>query len=275
MSFAEEIERQGRVAARPSSPTDLLLHHISGDPHAKDAAMETDWAKEHAAVPRFYVGGLSWFLELTLLNAEKLAAYRDQAPRDAKKIDWHKMAGTPGNVVKDLQGQWGAISRQQYYSVLKSRAVNFPKAALFLLSCELALQSLIDAQQARKHHRDEDAEPDSPRIPKTITAGHCIYQRMAIIPACWNINDFNAKYIERHVAFKSSFLDQLAKHAKQSDATVFSQLASGYTVTFRTANCVKAWCEKNGCEPLGKIRCRAGKNLLGTKKAADLEELEP
>ena len=97
---------------------------------------------------------------------------------------------------------------------------------------------------------------------------------MAIIPACWNINDFNTEYLNRQIKFNPSFLNELANHVKQSDTEVFQELAAGHTVTFRTANGIKDFCNgRPGREPLGKIRSRAGRNLLGTKRAADCEDL--
>jgi hypothetical protein len=193
-----------------------------------------------------------------LLKAERIASYKERAAAEAKEAKWTEMPGTPRNVVSDLRGHWGAISRQQYFNVMNLRAVNFPKAALFLLSCELALQELINQQESV--------------IP--FTSGACIYQHMAIIPACWNINDFNTEYLNRQTKFNSTFLNELANHVSQSDPEVFKELAAGHTVTFRTANGIKHYCNGgHGREPLGKIRSRAGRNLLGTKRAADCEEL--
>lgn len=262
-TFAEAIAAQQRPARRPALAEHLLIYPIAPNPYDPSAIMDSDWAREHAGIPRFYVGGVHWFLHVTQLSMAKIAAYRNQAPIEAKKAGWNAMPGTPLEMVEALRAYWGAIARQQFYSIAGACAVNFPKAALFLLACELALTDLI--------YSSDDSVSDRISIPKHITSGEYIYQHMAIVPSCWNINDFNSCYYTNNFAEKLGLLRKLADYAGQSESNVLSELASGHTVTFATAEKIQEFClhTSSGCGPVGRIRSRAGR-ILGSKKAADL-----
>jgi hypothetical protein len=270
MSFEIVIASQHRDAKRPALATDLLLHIIAPDPFEPGATMDPQWAEEHALKPRFFVGGLPWFRSLTLLNAEGLGAYRKHSSNRAKSIGWADMKGLPRHVVSPLYKQWESIAWQQYYEAIQQRPVTFVKAALFLLSCELALQELIDTQKLRKRP-SYTVGADGPEVPKEISSGEAVYQHMAIVPACWNVNDFNIEYINGHMASDSFFLKKLGKHTKQNDADVFTDLGSGHTVTFTLAQQVKEFCDKLR-PPVREIRCRVGKGKLGSRRASKREE---
>ena len=270
MSFEIIIANQKRPAKRPALSTDLLLHIIAPDPFEEGATMDLQWAEEHATKPRFFVGGIPWFRDLTLLKAEDIGAYRKRAAGKAKSVGWTEMRDLPPHVVNKLYKQWESIAWQQYYEAIQERPVTFIKAVLFLLSCELALQELVDKQKLRKRP-NYAGDAEGPELSKEISSGETIYQHMAIIPACWNINDFNTSYIDDQVAADSSFLKKLGKHTGQQDLDVFADLGSGHTVTFVLAQQVKEFCDTLR-PPLKEIRCRAGRGKLGSKRASKREE---
>jgi hypothetical protein len=172
------------------------------------------------------------------------------------------MPGAPLHIARQIQRFWQEVSRQQYFAITKKRPVAFPKAAVFLLTCELALQEIVDDPSI--------IGVDSSQL-EGISSGMDVYKYMVIVPACWNVNDFTDEYLQRQ-STRNGFMQSLAAAAQQSRQVV-TELALGHTVTYRTAKFVKDHCDSAG-EPVGDIRCRAGQTKLGTKGAAN-EELVP
>jgi hypothetical protein len=276
MSFQEEMAKLKRLPKRPASLIDLLVHVIAPNPFESRATMDTEWAAQHAATPRFRIGGMQWYRDMTGLNGDDLFKFSGDAVKAAKSCGWKDMLGIPRSVARKLEIHWDSTARPQYFVAIKGHPLSFVKAAQILLSCELALQSLVDQQEGEQKAKKRSASDSVTRRPELlseISSGKEIYQHMALIPACWNINDFNANYLESRTAAVPSFIEQLAAYTGQTDFTVFDALAAGNTVTYGLARKIKEFCDPN--KPLGQIRCRRGKGILGSKRAAELEELPP
>jgi hypothetical protein len=274
MSFQEEIAQQSRPAERPALASGLLLHKICENPGAETAQLDEDWAGEHAGMLRFFVGGIDWFSNLTLMSMDSLFSRKDRTLELAERCGWSKMSDAKPIDAETLRAQWTAIARPQYFNAGQKRAMNFPKAALFILSCELAIQDLLEQITSRPENSERYA-----KLKSEVVAPEYVYKHMAIVPACWNVNDFNSKYLLRRVEARQGFLAQLAVYASQSGGRVFHQLADGQTVTFRTAARVKHFCDSSldGCDPLGQIRSRrgrGGKGMLGSKRSAESEDID-
>lgn len=272
MSFRLEIAKQNRAPKRPALATGLFLHVIAANPFAENAVMDPRWAEEHARVPRFRIGGTPWFRDLTLLKAEALSGYSKKASNRAKSCGWTKMEDLPRAEASNLYGEWESIAKQQYYAAIQQRPVTFVKAVLFILSCELALQEIVDRQKAFRRGNANPDEMPAIELPREVSSGEFVYRHLAIIPACWNINDFNAKYLETRAGEDAGFLEALGGHTEQSDIETFHPLAAGHTVTYRLAERVKQFCD-DAKPHVGQIRCRAGRGVLGSKRATHIEEL--
>lgn len=273
MSFQEEIAKQKREAKRPTWLTDLLIHVIAQNPHAEGVKMDTEWSAQHVESPRFRIGGMGWFRDVTGVNGDDLVAASADAAKLAKNCGWTDMPGISPTVARKVQGHWTSTGRPQYFTAIAGKPLSFVKAAQIILACELTLEKLLKQQgiESKPKRRAANADVKLPERLDEISSAQEIYQHMAIIPACWNLNDFNTPYLEKRIAGDSKFLDQLATYTGQTDHGVFAELASGFTVTYGLAEKVKAFCDSS--KDLGQIRCRKGKGILGTKRAAELEEI--
>jgi hypothetical protein len=261
--------KSGNRTRRPINADELLLAPVTSDPHMPDATCDMDWIKEHNK-QRFYVGGWPAFVNLTGMKIDELDRYRDAAIAAAKTEKWPMMRYTSPEMIRRLESDWSSIARPQLFNCAKGRAVMFPKAALFILTCELALEDRLE--QARNSRSKEGKTSE---LLATAKSGVWIYSHMAIVPAVWNINDFNKGYLESRLAKNPIFLSALRKETGQENLDVFRDLASGSTVTYKTATMIKTYCDRsNEFEPLGEIRARAGKGTLGTKHASMYEEID-
>ena len=264
VTFRERLAAVGPRNARPKHAEGLLLEPICEDPRGQ-LASDARWASEHCLEKRFFVGGIEWFSDVTGMSTLHLSSFRSQATALSRRLDWPSMNGARGGVVQRARGQWGKIAPQQFFNVAKSRPVQFPKAALYILACELALQSLVENPYSAND------EGDAHVVPSHIRSGEEVYNHMAIIGACWNINDFNSRYLSRVREKYPNFISELADQFDiQQPTELFSELAAGHTVTFDTAITIKQYSEVRG-EPLGNVRFKSGQKLLGTKQAAPSE----
>lgn len=277
MTFAQTVADKERRDERPEHAEDLLLYPIADDPDSSGAVCDGDWVKEHALDQRFYIGGLDWFTSITGYGAARIADYRYRAVSEARNSNWPAMKSNSTLLLRQLKSQWDAISIQQYFNVTASRAVNFPKASLFLISCEIALQDLLG--QVDSHSSDDlgpaEFSDELLRISRDQSAsGSLVYRHMAVVAACWNVNDFTEHYVQEQVSLRPDFLMKLSNHTRQSSIDLFLQLAKGHTVTYPTARDVKSYCENPdfASARVREVRVRSGRTGLGKLKAADKEE---
>jgi len=236
--------------------------------------MDTEWSAQHAEIPRFRIGGMQWFRDITALNGDDLAAFSVATAKTAKNWGWTDMQGISPAVARKLEANWTSTGRPQYFAAIGGKPLSFVKAVQILLSCELALEELLierGIDTRAKKQLPLSTEVKRPELLSEIPSSQEIYRHMAIIPACWNVNDFNESYLQSRMDTEPTFLDQIAAHTNQTDHSVFYDLAAGHTVTHGLARKVKEFCDPK--KALGQIRCRRGKGILGTKRAAELEEI--
>ena len=268
MSFQSEILSQDRTAVRPKDVQDLLLIPVADDPTSCGETWRGQWVAENGTKKRFYVGGLDWFLTEARLTVDQLVNYKNDAVAEAKLCKWADIPGSPALARREMRKHWESIAKPQFYAAKKSEALLFAKCSLLLLTCEIALWDQIN----RKNSNLSGEVP----ISDEITTGEVIYRHMAIVPACWNVNAFNEKYIEKQSEIRSDFKSKLAESCGQ-DEEVIDDLASGNTVCYPTAKDIWTYCSnpENASEGVKEIRVTEGKKKLGSLKASESESPRP
>jgi hypothetical protein len=268
MSFRQAIENQRRPAKRPATLPELLIHIIAPNPEDAAAVMDSDWSAEHVGVPRFRIGGMRWFRDVTKLNGEDILRFREPALALAVKCRWTEMAGVTRAMAAKQEINWKSVSRQQFFDGVAGRPLLLVRAAQVLLACELALQDLIDNREISAVART-DGRPEE--LAEFVSSQQ-IYQHMALIPSCWNLSGFNESYLNTRLEADPAFLDNLAFATQQMDHSVFQQLAIGHTITYSLAKKIKEFCDAR--KSVGQIRCRKGNDKkIGKKRAVFLEEI--
>lgn len=252
------IKSQGRSSGRPDHIEKLFFHAITDDPESSSVFYE-DWDFEHAGSQRFFVGGLRWFFRRTGLNAESLHSYSDEASKLIRNhTSWTDIASVRGS-----DAQWDNVARQQFNRANAQKSLFLQKAANVIVSCELCAQDLLDNGKLK-----ETAKAD-------ITSGGDIYKRMSIIPACWNVNDFNSSFLEEVEEHDPALLKKIARASGEGSTDILNDLAAGNTVTHQTAAAIEAEVT-NGLPDqfsVGGTRARPGKKKLGLKRAAASERV--
>jgi hypothetical protein len=241
---------------RPKSYDGLLLVPITHDQPRPSDKSYPYWEEDHADKRHFYLGGFSSFM-------------RSGAVADVKEL--HEFAADALEVVQDLRGwtdmpgprdAWTEFSYNQVRHAKNGMPLYFQKAAIVLLCCELSIRERLNGNKERRALKIEHK------------SGADVYRYMRIIPACWNIDDFNKAYLDRledaHPGAKAALCDA----AGQTSIRVIEELADGYTVTRETAAAIKAFIDERYPKfPVGRVRARPGKRL-GRKHASDKEALD-
>lgn len=250
--YMDSIAVTKRQAKRPSDYSDLLLHPVNNDPE-NDIACYNNWEFDHGAIQRFYVGGLLWFFRQTGMNANTLSGYRKTGIKAVKeRTNWHKMPNSKNVWTQD-------IARPQFNTASRGLPMLFQKAAIILMTCEVAVEDGL----ASGEQYDDIASPED------------IYGIMSVVPACWNVNDFNRSFYDELKKKETGVIDLLRDEAAQDQPAVFEHLAKGNTVTYSTAVQVKNAIDQKCAEgfSVGKVRATSGKTL-GTLKATDFETVD-
>jgi hypothetical protein len=248
---------------------ELLLHIIAQNPEDDGAVMDSDWSAQHIGVPRFRIGGIGWFRDVTKLNGEDILRFREPALALAVECHWSEMAGVTRAMAAKQEINWKSVSRQQFFDGIAGRALLLVRAAQVLLACELALQDLID-QRGKSAAARKDGRPE--KLAEFVS-GQQIYQHMALIPSCWNLSGFDESYLNTRLEADPAFLVKLGDATKQMDHSVFQQLAMGHTITYSLAKKIKEFCD-DARKPVGQIRCRKGHDKkIGKRRAVVLEDI--
>lgn len=265
-NFKTQIESQSREARRPQDPQDLLLRPVDVDP-ANTQAWKGVWATDHGTRLRFYVAGLDWFLTTAKITVDQLASFKDDAVVDANQFGWRKTGGATAMAQREMQPFWEKLSKPQFYSARSREPMQFAKASLVILACELALEERLAKQEAGK------LDPKF-HIDEAVKSGAEVYSHMAIVPACWHLSGFGEEYVERQKALRPTFARDLAQHIRQDDEFL-KQLASGHTCSHETVAEILKYCSDiaKASEVPGEIRVSPGRSVLGTLKAASAEKL--
>ena len=154
--------------------------------------------------------------------------------------------------------RWQNCSLNQFRSAKNRKPIYFQKAALVIAACEIVLAERL-------------ASSKSLRRPTTIGD---LYTNMSIIPAVWNINDFDKPFVKSLLEADAGAHDKIRDAAGQSSRTFLDHMASGSTVTAPTAHAVKSYIDLN-CPTVtcGNVRAKPGVKG-GTLNATDFEDLD-
>lgn len=251
-SYLDLVSKQTRSKKRPSSYDELLFNPVSDNPEASQAECYQDWEFDHGSHSRFYVGGFRWFLRQTGWSANQISEFARAAVETVnQETNWHEMPESG-----ELWSQ--PVARVRFNSVKNGEPQRFAKAAMVVMACELAV---ADALNNGREFKEIESPED-------------IYGKMTIIPACWNIDDFNQKTLAQ-IDQTPGAMEAIKAETGQRNSKVFEQLASGNAVTWETANKLKKFLERSEMEHLkvGEVRARPGR-MLGRKKASDEEEVD-
>jgi hypothetical protein len=249
LNYAESLRQKGRPHKRPTAYEALLFEPIADAP-SNAGPSYTNWEFDHGRTPRFYVGGLLWFMRVSgIPDIQSLAEYGSRAVEEVEKNTiWAAMPNSGEN--------WKDCSLNQFRYARLGRAVYFQKAALVIVACEIALTETTNDGRIV----DKSVSPDD------------VHHHMSIVPAVWNIDSFNPEYLtdlnHRHPNAKGALRDA----AGQRSTDVIDRMAEGYTVTSSTALDVKKYIDGNFREhPVGNVRAHPGRKRLGRLRATDDE----
>jgi hypothetical protein len=254
--YRDKLSEFPHAGARPESYAGLLLVPITHDRPRKGDASYPYWEEDHGDKRHFYLGGFNHFM-------------RAGAVVDVKEL--HEFAKDALEIVQDFRGwtdmpgprdAWTEFSYNQVRHAKNGMPLYFQKAAIVMLCCELAIRESLRGNRARRSLRIDHQ------------SGADVYRYMRIIPACWNIDDFNKTYLDglesAHPGAKAALRDA----AGQTSIRVIEELADGYTVTRETAARIKAFIDENYPKfPVGRVRAKPGKRL-GRKHASDKEAVD-
>lgn len=253
------VRAQRRPALRPQRIEGLLLHPICDDPSVEGAECYTDWDRDHVGSTRFYVGGILWFMRQTRVNSSTLATYAEAAASVIEQnTEWHDIVN-----VRDSDRRWTEpVARQQFDRAVNRGAQYIQKAATIIMACELCAADLLEANNTRL--KDSIEQPED------------VYRMMTIIPACWNVNSFNSRFIESLNGDQVRHLKTLQHAIGEDSVAVLRDLADGFTVTHSTATGVRSAVRDQLPEQfeVGEVRARPGKQKLGRKKASHNETVD-
>lgn len=260
MAYNDLLALRPRPVGRPANYRDLLLHPIHEDPSLGYA---DGWEKRHAVFRRFYVGGIDWFENNAGLNANQVAEHRNTALERFKElnqkraINWRSIPGLQA----DKQRYWDGLARQQFNAAYGLSPMYLSKALLVMLTCEIAVEAAL-------------RQGKLPNIMAPfIRSPEDIYQRMAILPACWNVNRF--RRLHGLLEKDPQALMELASACGQDEVEFLDELAKGSTVTFATASAIRKYCLDHQIDLGGdpKVREASGK-YLGKSDASKSERVD-
>ena len=245
---------------RPRNLADLLSEPIVSlqADEGKDAPEKADvcypgWEHHHGSSVRFYCRGYLSFLRLGVVEDTKdlFRRFGEKAVKAAEsETNWTNMPG-PKRV-------WDEISNNQFRSARNAEAMYFQKAALVILACELAV---ADALANGKEVRGVRSAAD-------------VYSFMKIVPACFNVDGLNEKYVERLTKDRANAVNQIAAAAKQPPSVIID-LSKARTVTRATAEKIVDYvlARPGDYDPIGPVRGRPGKKL-GIKRCSPDETID-
>lgn len=234
---------------RPEHYSELLREPISLE---KGQPSFAGWEFAHGSRQRFYVDGMQWFIRTSgIQRAQELDRYGPLAAEELEHgITWHEMPMSGNN--------WNDCSDIQFRRARNVKPIFYQKAALVILACELALADRIRVGRVND---------------KQVTALD-VYKNMSIIPACWHIDEFDRTALKRLTDADPDVLNKLRDRSAQTAKTFVDHLATGHTVTLKTAKAVKRYIDE--AQPklgIGSLNARQS-NGLGTKNATEFEHID-
>ena len=180
-----------------------------------DDVIHDGWTFTIATQKSFYIRGATWFRTHVLSEVTNLKKFAD----DLENFEDEIRAEAPGWMIPGFEWKKKFSDRQAVdgLGLKKRKPLKFDKAVKALHLCELATERL-------HKNGDTNIKPEE------------VYSNMRIEPAVFYLKDFDNKKLEELKKKHPGLLDQLSDECAQTSAVVFSDMASGSTVTKRLAH---------------------------------------
>lgn len=270
-STEEVLEHLAPRTMRPTTVEGLLYEPVldAGDPgilpHLQEVGATTsydDWKTDHQAAPRFHILGLRRFTDLLGLNQADFAGFKvspvgkntelrrkvidfinDNTDWPSEEIDWSDELGRP-----------------QCNRAFQTKPLSLDKAIYLMADAELIVAFALENQAALP-------------LPGEVKNSEWIYSQIALLPACYNVDDFGEHTLNALKTEDANALGSLRDAARQREQYVISDMVAGMTVTRRTASMVKAFIDQNyRSVRVGEVRARPGQRL-GQLRASENETI--
>jgi len=236
--------------------SELLAHSIRKADSGNDGSADSygDWLLDHAKKPRFYLAGFTKVRSATRqTDAKYFYAFAERAIEIAQSEGWHK----------EIDGAFltPASYNQFRNAAILQRPMYFEHAAQVLLTFECALAAAIE----RGRYAGELSD---------------VYDMVRILPACYNLDGFNAKAVESLRAGIPNFDVTVLSNMGQKSKSLLDNLAGGSCVTRKTARALRdkvlnlLTSYKKIDVDIGDVRGRPGQKKLGHKNATTAELVE-
>ena len=206
------------------------------------------WAAKNGNKPKFYVGGIGAAMGLVMAPDAKTVwkAYTDTGGGTTKSGRMILQQET--NWVEELPFKWEQdLNDPQFRKAINGEPLLFFKAVQVILCFEA---------YARQRNL-----PD-------------IYDVIDIIPACYNLDDFNAALLEQLMKADAEFLAKASESIGQPEQFV-TDLANGMCGTKASVEALKTFVdEAYPKHKTGAVRPHPGKKKLGSLAASAAERVE-
>lgn len=245
--MARQKKQYEAPVRRPRTHEDFLFHAITITAGASRSY--ENWEADHARKRRFRVTGLGWFYKTARLTGIESLKFGIKKGTDivADNPNWRQIAC-----------RWDEPLSPTQFDKARSEPVFFSKAVYIIAAGEALLARMIDAGNVRG--------VDDPKA---------IYERMKILPCCFNIDGFNASALGALEKADPRIVRNLVEAAEQSSSNILSDLAEKRKcVSRRTAFLIANYLNRHH-DKLGtwSVRAKPG-GWLGRKAAVADEEID-
>lgn len=241
----ERVSKGGSSGGRPQSIIELMTEDVS----------YPGWETDSAARPRFYLRGVTWaFRACQTFDVSDFRFFSDQGVDIIRReTDWESQIPAAPQNKKSFSNGW--YEPPAYNQMLRAMGRGKP-VVLFK-----AIQMMAIIEAALKSARRNDISPSD------------VYRNMYIEPAVYNIDRFTPKFLSECREKDARFDYEILSFTGQVDPEVFDDLASGKTVTRRTAELTVEFLNRRSdlAFDIGPIRFTPGNKKLGKGRATENE----
>ena len=215
------------------------------------------WPVDHAAGRKFYVYGGRWV-------EQKIARYQAKFYYDlvaragefiATETDWRQVAG-----------EWDKVpAYNQFRRAAQGEPQTFEKAAWVIAAHTVAYGDWVAAAKEEGVAGADELHPFD------------CFSVLGLLPACYNIDEFDAKALEKFRTAHSNFDATVLSATGQRKSRVLDDLASGKCVTLGTAVGIRDAIHKlTSSSAIGPVCGRPGRNRgRGGASTSEIVELHP
>lgn len=231
--------------SRPENVVELLTEDVT----------YPGWENESANRPRFYVRGITWGLRAC--GTHNVSDFRDFFGDGVKIIleqtKWSQQLPAQAQDKKNFDSGWA--EEPAYNQALRGIHRRLP--VVFFKAVQLL--TIFEAKIRARSNGDVDPLD--------------VYRNMYIEPAVFNVDRFNLETLATLRATDAEFDDKVLASCSQIEPELLDDLASGSTVTRRTAEaiCVYVNDECDIDKTIGPVRSTPGRKKLGQGRASNNE----